>query len=348
VERSRERENEILTFARDELERRRRAPVFVDGARVRAGLAAENQQGMIHLIDPRMGFSVRSIRLWVNLFGFDEGHMGWKTLGHRHLIDAVIHILRGRGYSILDGVRYDWEAGDFLCVPTFAWHRHFNQDDEPVVYIAGTTTPFSMALGVSIHEDERYPEYWLFAQKGEEAQKTLVPGGEDFTALLPGSSSVASFRGDLDLEGSLYEQQVAFAAAEEQRRRRGRVLVKGSEVRFGHTRMGSVASIVDPRIGFNTKVMSTLLAEIPPGRHSGAHRHVYEEVNFILAGSGYSIIEDRRYDWQAGDALCIPVFSWHQHFNTGGETARFLVHTTRPAMENIGVQATHQGEPADY
>src|SRR5438093_13304176 len=76
VERSRERENEILTFARDELERRRRAPVFVDGARVRAGLAAENQQGMIHLIDPRMGFSVRSIRLWVNLFGFDEGHMG--------------------------------------------------------------------------------------------------------------------------------------------------------------------------------------------------------------------------------------------------------------------------------
>src|SRR2546430_2999568 len=55
-----------LTFATRELERRRNSPVYVDGERVRAGLAAENQQGMIHLIDPRLGFSVHSIRLWVD------------------------------------------------------------------------------------------------------------------------------------------------------------------------------------------------------------------------------------------------------------------------------------------
>lgn len=106
--------------------------------------------------------------------------------------------------------------------------------------------------------------------------------------------------------------------------------------------------MVDPRLGFNVKLLNTLLAEIPPEKHSGAHRHIYEEVNYILAGNGYSIIEDQRYEWKRGDALVIPVFAWHQHFNAGKETARFLVHTSRVAMENTGYVYTQQGEAANY
>ncbi|MFQ5542504.1 MAG: cupin domain-containing protein, partial [Candidatus Binatia bacterium] len=80
---------------------------------------------------------------------------------------------------------------------------------------------------------------------------------------------------------------------------------------------------------------------------SGAHRHLYEEVNYIIRGRGYSIIEDRRVEWKAGDALCIPVFGWHQHFNTGGEPARFLVHHNRPFMQNLGHMLVQQGESAN-
>src|SRR6266545_4840157 len=214
--------NEILTFATRERERRQSSPVFVSGDEVRRRMADPDQKnlGLIQLIDPKLGFSVRSLRMWVNFWGFGEDHEGWKNLGHRHLIDAVIHILRGRGYSVIDGVRYDWEAGDFLCVPTFAWHRHANVSNEPFMYIAGTTTPFSMALGVSIHEDERYPEYWVFAQKSEAERTTLIPGGAELPDL-PESQSVSQLRGDLALEAHLYEQEVAFAPREEQRRRSG-------------------------------------------------------------------------------------------------------------------------------
>ena len=77
---------------------------------------------------------------------------------------------------------------------------------------------------------------------------------------------------------------------------------------------------------------------------SGAHRHLYEEIEYVLSGKGYSIIEDQRYDWKKGDAFSIPMFGWHQHFNTGDETARFLVHTSRPGMENLGHVITQQGE----
>jgi gentisate 1,2-dioxygenase len=341
-----------VTFAREEIERRRNSPVHVSGDSARAQREKQGY-GTVHLIDPKLGFSVRSIRLWINHQGLgDEAWPGWKLLGHRHLIDAVIYIVQGRGYSILDAVRYDWEAGDFLCVPTFGWHRHVNVGDEPVTYIASTTTPFSMALGVSIHEDERYPEHWVFAQKSEDARRTLIPGGAEVNGAVngavPGSQSVAEFGAEHSLASHLYEQQVNFAPAEESRRRASRVVVKPADIQFGRTRMGNLAYVVDPRLGFNTHVMSTLLADIPAGRHSGAHRHLYEEVNYVLAGEGYSVIDDRTYEWKAGDSLNIPVFAWHQHFNTGAEPARFLVHTTRAAMDNLGLQVTQQGEVANY
>jgi gentisate 1,2-dioxygenase len=336
-----------LTFATEELERRRTSPVHVTAEYVEESLERKGGKGNIHLIDPKLGFNVRSIRMWINHPGAgEEAWEGWNLLGHRHLIDAVIYIVQGHGYSIIDGLRYDWEAGDFMCVPTFAWHRHVSTDDVPVVYIASTTTPYSMSLGVSIHEDERYPEYWIFAQKSEEAQKTLIPGGAEVSHV-PGSQSVAAFRGDLDRIGRLYEEQVSFAVDEEARRRRTRVVIKGSELEWGNTRMGRLAYVVDPRLGFNVKVMSTVVAEIQPGHHSGAHRHLYEEINYIMAGEGYSVIDDKTYHWKAGDSLCIPVFSWHQHFNTGGERVRILAHTSRPAMENVGLQVTQQGEAAD-
>ena len=53
-------------------------------------------------------------------------------------------------------------------------------------------------------------------------------------------------------------------------------------------------------------------------------------------------------DWKKGDTLCIPVFAWHQHFNTGSEKARFLVHHNRPYMENMGFLMAEHGEDADY
>ncbi len=338
-----------VKFAKEEMERRRQAPVHVSGAEASAYRESKGGLGIVHLIDPKLGFNVRSIRLWVNYAGIgEEGWEGWVNLGHRHLIDAVICILQGHGYSIIDGVRYDWGPGDFMCVPTFAWHRHVNLGDEPVAYVAGTSTPYSQSIGVSIHEDERYPEYWVFAQKSEEARTTLIPGGAEAPSVIPGSQSVSEFRGDQGLAAYLYEQQVDFAVAEEKRRRLGRVVVRGSDLEFGQTRMGSLAYIIDSRLGFNTKVMSTVLAEIPSGKRSGAHRHLYEEVNYVLSGEGYSIIDDRRFDWKAGDALSIPVFAWHQYFNTGSEPVRILSHSNRAAMENMGIQVTQQGEPADY
>jgi gentisate 1,2-dioxygenase len=146
----------------------------------------------------------------------------------------------------------------------------------------------------------------------------------------------------------LYAKALNFASKEEVERRTGKVLVRSEDLMFEPTRMANIAIVVDPEAGFNMRTIGTLVAEVPPGKRSGAHRHIYEETNYVMGGQGYSIIEDQRFDWKKGDTLCIPVFSWHQHFNTGKEPARFLVHHNRPYMENMGFLVAEHGEDADF
>src|SRR5262252_7329895 len=45
-----------------------------------------------------------------------------------------------------------------------------------MVHLAATTGPLCMYIGLAVYEDERFPEQWIFAQKGEEELKSLVPG----------------------------------------------------------------------------------------------------------------------------------------------------------------------------
>ena len=335
---------EMVTFAKEELKRREKSPVHVPKEKIDREFMGHN---WVLLVDPRIGFNARILRFWINGFPPGEENNQWKTMGHRHTVEAVIHVLKGHGYSIIDGIRYDWEAGDFICVPVFAWHRHVNLSNEDMVYVAATTGPLSMGIGLAIYEDERYPEYWVFAQKENGAAKSLLPGAVDIPQArrgIPEGLDLADF--DNSTAAKLYFDQLSFSENEERERRKSKVLVKAKDLKFEKTPMGRVAPVVDPKLGFYVKLMSTLVAEIDPGKHSGAHRHLYEEVNHVLAGEGYSIIEDKRYEWKKGDTLAIPLFSWHQHFNSGKEPARFLVHTGRPAMENIGLMVTQQGELA--
>lgn len=332
---------ESVRFAKEEAVRRRDAPVHVKGEEIRSQLRNHSH---LYLVDPRLGFNHRTFRFWINRIpAAEEEGMGWKTLGHRHTVEAVLYVLQGKGHSIIDGTRYDWEAGDFISVPMFAWHRHLNTGNEDFIYVAATTGPLSLALGLAVYEDERYPDYWVFGQKSDSALKSLIPGADDTVRI----RSTQEMRAPFSSEDALYQQHLRFSAEEEKRRRSSQVLVKGSRIQFEKTLMGRVRYVIDPKAGFLMRVLGTLLAEISPGKRSGAHRHLYEEVNYVLCGEGYTVIEDRRYDWAEGDVLCIPVFSWHQHFNTGDKPARFLVHHSRPLMENLGFMHVEQGESSD-
>jgi quercetin dioxygenase-like cupin family protein len=86
------------------------------------------------------------------------------------------------------------------------------------------------------------------------------------------------------------------------------------------------------------KTMSMTVGTLQPGQQSGQHRHSYETIMYITSGRGYTMIEDRRVDWQAGDAVYVPVWAWHYNVNLSlEEVACYVSCDNAPQLHHAGV-----------
>lgn len=102
-----------------------------------------------------------------------------------------------------------------------------------------------------------------------------------------------------------------------------------------HEKMNSTECCVDAYMQF-----------LDPGKSTGKHRHMWEEVIFVAEGEGYDLHWDLKFDcfdkyqwdweqepkkneWMRGDFIYVPPFSIHQHFNAGKSEARLIVISNR-------------------
>jgi quercetin dioxygenase-like cupin family protein len=77
------------------------------------------------------------------------------TSSHDHThTEAVLYVLDGVGYSEIDGVHYDWEAGDAVQIPPkMTRHEHFNPSD-------GRTRTLRIEYGVRYFYEQLWPGYF--------------------------------------------------------------------------------------------------------------------------------------------------------------------------------------------
>ncbi|MBI2185228.1 MAG: cupin domain-containing protein [Thaumarchaeota archaeon] len=145
-----------------------------------------------------------------------------------------------------------------------------------------------------------------------------------------------------------YRILLEFSAKEREKWSNSKLITRKEELRFEKTRQGTTAQVVNPLMGFNVKTIGAFIREISPGKKGGKHRHRMEAIIHVLSGQGYSIIDDRKIEWKEGDTLCIPPWSWHQHFNTDTRPAKLFAATSIPLMMNLGLLDWEQAENADF
>ena len=86
-----------------------------------------------------------------------------------------------------------------------------------------------------------------------------------------------------------------------------------------------------------TIAISMTIGGLDPGKNTNKHRHTYETIIYVIEGSGYTLIEDERVDWEAGDAIYVPVWAWHQHFNKSSENpCKYIAAENAPMLQNLG------------
>jgi oxalate decarboxylase/phosphoglucose isomerase-like protein (cupin superfamily) len=83
------------------------------------------------------------------------------------------------------------------------------------------------------------------------------------------------------------------------------------------------------------------VCEIPPGKELAPQRQLFEEMIYVLAGTGSTSVwngagQKMIFEWGKGSLFAIPLNCWHQHFNGSGQVpARFVAVTNSPGIINL-------------
>lgn len=117
----------------------------------------QSRHGLIrwYLADQIKDTALDTMRIFVNKIRVHGGR-------HVHTGGANIFVLKGKGYSMVDGVRYDWSKGDLIMLPIKRGgvdHQHFNLDEKPSIWVALISRHFVDALGRFIEQRETHPDW---------------------------------------------------------------------------------------------------------------------------------------------------------------------------------------------
>ena len=123
--------------------------------------------------------------------------------------------------------------------------------------------------------------------------------------------------------------------------------ISPEEMPWENAPQGKIKHVVNEDIDTVECCLDMYLQEIPAGSKSGKHRHMAEEVFFVLEGKGYDLHwdafftldvkynwdwekEPKTFEWEEGDFVYIPPYTMHQHFNADPmKPTRFITATSR-------------------
>ncbi|MBI2849014.1 MAG: cupin domain-containing protein [Chloroflexi bacterium] len=116
------------------------------------------RQGIVkHYLHP--GIKDTAIRGWTMFIHEIRTHSG----RHRHQGSLALFVLEGEGYTVVDGVRHDWEKGDLILLPIKPGgceHQHFNAYSSGASrWLALRFDPFFDALGNYQEQIEVSPDW---------------------------------------------------------------------------------------------------------------------------------------------------------------------------------------------
>ena len=123
-------------------------------------------------------------------------------------------------------------------------------------------------------------------------------------------------------------------------------VISAEDQPFEQSPDGLIKHLVHEKMNTREHCVDAYMQFLDPGKSTGKHRHMWEEVIFVAEGSGYDLhwdlkfdcidkyqwdweAEPRKNEWTRGDFIYVPPFSIHQHFNSGQGEARLIVISNR-------------------
>jgi quercetin dioxygenase-like cupin family protein len=161
----------------------------------------------------------------------------------------------------------------------------------------------------------------------------------------------------------LYQALLDDASTAPVRNAKRKKILKPEDMPWEMSRQGLLKHLLNEGMNTRMETVDAYMQIIPPGSHSGRHRHLAEECLYVLEGHGYGLHQDcdveitdtyhwkpqeqiQRFEWQAGDVIYIPPNTIHQHFNASPDKPVRLISAINRIFKACGLNDLEQLENA--
>jgi gentisate 1,2-dioxygenase len=269
---------------------------------------------------------------------------GERTKPMRHNASLVDFCIRGAGHTVVEGKRIDYQQYDVWTTPPWSVFENFNDTNELQVRLSYSNSPLLEKLNVYIAEEE-LPLNSMAAKSTEEtvdSAKKISPFGtfplsEDGAYLMPYEKLINPDH--VDVKPLHWPWRQVKAELDKLRD-------------LGKSYAGRRLYLMyDPATGRTNGTTHTFFATItvrPKNIVDRPHRHVSAAVNYYFHGRGYSTVEGKRYEWEAGDLmLSAPGWAIHNHASKDEDVYELTIQD-QPMHLALGSLLWHEdlrGEP---
>ena len=266
---------------------------------------------------------------------------GEHTTTIRHNASLVDFCIRGRGHTIIDGKRIDYQQYDVFTTPPWSVYQHFNDSDELQVRLNYSNSPLLEKLNVYIAGENPRADA-VTTREEETIESSKSPFGtfaldDNGAWLMPYEKLINPDH--IEIKPLHWPWQKVKAELDKLRD-------------LGKSYVGRRLYLMyDPATGRTNGTTHTFFATItirPKNIVDRPHRHVSAAVNYYFHGRGYSTVEGKRYEWEAGDLmLSAPGWAVHNHASKDEDVYELTVQDQpmHLALGSLIWQEDLRGEP---
>ncbi len=247
---------------------------------------------------------------------------GGKSEPEHHMYEETMYVVSGRGATscwLEEGQKstFEWAAGSLLTIPLNTSYQHFNgSGTEPVRYVSMTNAPPVLRMFRST--DFVFNNTYSFRDR-------FAGDDEDY---FNGQGTLLQRKGTKF--GTIWRTN----------------FVPNADVMKLWAYRDRGAGGINTHFDLAGNVTKSHISEFPVGTYKKGHRHGPGAHLVILGGVGFSALwwdnDKKNYEiapWKKGGMVIVPAeATYHQHFNTGPEPARYL------ALRGDDGQPTQWGE----
>ncbi|WP_043357764.1 cupin domain-containing protein [Cupriavidus basilensis] len=236
---------------------------------------------------------------------------------HRHVASALRFIMKGNGaFTTVDGEEYAMNEGDLVITPAMTWHDHVHRGDEPMIWLDVLDISLVRAMHATFFEGyssdlqavSEYP-HRSYQQFGSGIMRPVRPKVHNpVNPLLayPADRALAALSSAAELPADPYCD---------------------TQLEYQNPATGQSA----------LPTISTRLQRLRPNSRCLPQRHTGSVLNYVIGGSGITVVNGQRFQWGPGDFIAIPPWSWYEHALTSQEPATLFQVNDIPALRALGL-----------